>query len=180
MAGNKKSIRKSAKTSSGKALIDHPLRTIDADKLLTLKIYPWTRLEEFRTEHATTMAWYDLRFRLQIGIELARDHFSNSVISEMKDALTIMQAIFDRYKDNGATTWRVTPLEFDILRDALLATDFMEEMVHVKDRNGLYRHVSQELKQIAIDNQRIVDAALEKLQLGTTVSSSQPVFLQRA
>ena len=114
------------------------------------KVRSWVddSLAKFKEGTAGANDWYNLLFRIQVGLELARAFYEDTTIAGMVAAKEACLVVMRRF--NTDTVWRATPGELDEIESGLDAVNTMtgenirRELLHAhyEAREALKKYVA--------------------------------------
>jgi hypothetical protein len=91
-----------------------------------IKRPPRTSLNRFRANQADATDWYNIAFRIRVGVHLAKEEYAQSTVNDMCEAFTFCDVLHNRCKKPNGVDWSVTKQEADYIEDALNAVDIMQ------------------------------------------------------
>jgi hypothetical protein len=114
-----------------------------------IKQPPRTSLRRFREGIADATDWFNISFRIRVGIYLARAEYQQETVEDMTDAFMLCDTIYTRAKQDNGPDWTITPEEIDYIESALDAVDIMQD--ETTRRAQLYAHqVSQKIMHVYV------------------------------
>lgn len=142
MAGNNKSKRKSAGVKD-KLLSNTPILMRNSpSEEKHLQLIPRHYLKQFREGNGSAVGWKALCFRIGVGTELGRAHFTDEVIEPMVESMNALCDISERYvRMNGK--FGAKKEELDIIESGLNVCDVMQEMTKRREQLVAYLKVAK-------------------------------------
>ena len=100
---------------------------IDKQKQEAIKKPPRVSLERFRQNQADATDWYNIAFRIRVGVYVAKAEYVQETLDGMNQAFTLCDLIYANAKKETGPDWSVTPEQIEILQDALDVVDVMQD-----------------------------------------------------
>lgn len=142
MSGNKKSKRVSAGVKD-RLLTNTPVLIRNSPmEEKKLQLIPHHHLRLFREMKGTLLGWKALCFRIGVGTELGRAHFTEEAIEPMVAAMNALCDISERYVRMKGR-FGALPNELDLIESGLNATDVMQDMTKRREHLRAYLKVAK-------------------------------------
>jgi len=100
---------------------------ISKEKQDAIKKPPRTSLRRFIEGNADANDWYNIAFRLRVGVYIAISEYTEETVDGLKSAFGLCDAIHTNAKKETGPDWTITKDQIDILQDALDAVDVMQD-----------------------------------------------------
>ena len=100
---------------------------ISKDKQEAIKKPPRVSLRRFSEGKADATDWYNIAFRIRVGVHIAKQEYVQDTIDEMNRAFTLCDLIYTNAKKDTGPDWSITQEQIESLRDALDAVDIMQD-----------------------------------------------------
>lgn len=91
--------------------------------------------------------WYNVMFRLYVGLELALKHYTEEAVEGMRDGVRACLLVRDRFGASGHKTWRVSPAELMLMSLAMDAGDRIQDELTRQQQLPAYHNAQQLMSQ---------------------------------
>ena len=140
----KKVFRSAAEILAEKRLTEKLQKQHHEDGHRVIKLKPFQALEKFRNGVATVDNWCTIAIRMDVGLVLAKQFFTEDTVKQFEEAHLMIQTLKTRYIETDVV--RASPMEIDLLRMGLEATDSMQDEVSNKDLLDAYEKAVENIK----------------------------------
>lgn len=100
---------------------------ISKEKQDAIKRPPRTSLNRFRTNQADATDWFNVAFRIRVGVHIAKAEYQQQTITGMSEAFTFCDVLYTRAKKDTGPDWTVSADDIEYLESALDAVDVMQD-----------------------------------------------------
>lgn len=100
---------------------------IAKDKQEAIKKPPRVSLRRFFEGKADATDWYNIAFRIRVGVHIAKQEYVQDTIDEMNRAFTLCDLIYTNAKKETGPDWTITQEQIEVIQDALDAVDVMQD-----------------------------------------------------
>lgn len=111
-----------------------------------LKDVPRKSFKAFQDKRATATDWYNLSFRLKVGLEIAKKLYIDETVQGFTESLDATVSIRKRYHASGDTLWEATVEEMALIESGLDAVETMHEENTRRDMRSAYQITDQYMK----------------------------------
>lgn len=113
-----------------KAHICHQSNILSKQERAKVSALIWPSYTRFVSGEPTSTDWYNLLFRIQVGLEMARRFYTDPAIVLMVAAKEACLRIMTRYHQTNG--WSATQVDLDDIKSGLDAVDTMagENIIH--------------------------------------------------
>ena len=119
-----------------------------------IKRIPRLSLQSFKDNKAVTTDWYNITFRIKIGLDIAESEYTNVTINPMVDVLEVCISILNRYRE--LNIWAITRDEVELLENGLDATDEMTDQTTRRVQLDAFHASDKYMKRIVANNNKLV------------------------
>lgn len=92
-----------------------------------IKKPPRISLRRFIDGVADATDWYNIAFRISVGINIAQSDYVQETVDAMKECFNVCEDIFTNAKQETAPVWSITNEQAEYLQEALDAVDTMQD-----------------------------------------------------
>lgn len=92
-----------------------------------IKRPPRTSLNRFRINQADATDWFNIAFRIRVGVHIAKEEYGQDTVKDMSEAFTFCDVLYARAKQDTGPDWSVTTDEIEYLESALDVVDIMQD-----------------------------------------------------
>lgn len=129
-----------------------------------IKRPPRTSLNRFRTNQADATDWFNIAFRIRVGVYLAKEEYAQETLKDMSEAFTFCDVLYTRAKQDTGPDWSITADEADYLQSALDVVDIMQDDTTRRVQLDAH-HVAKKLMGVYVKG---FDSYLAKVKLCVT------------
>ena len=118
-----------------------------------LKAIPRNSLLALATNKGTAKDWYNIAFRLTIGLEIAKEIYTSEASEAIKPLYETAISLMDRYIEEDL--WYINKVEYEELLIGLEATDQMQDETTRRLQLDIFKYADAHVKKlIANGNQK--------------------------
>lgn len=92
-----------------------------------IKKPPRISLQRFKENKADATDWYNIAFRISVGVNIARSDYVQETVDAMIESFSVCESLFVNAKKDSGPHWSATPEQLEYLQEALDAVDQMQD-----------------------------------------------------
>lgn len=116
---------------------------LTSEQKMMLKMAPNLGLVLLIERRGDATDWYNVMFRLYVGLELALKHYTEEAVEAMRDGVRACLLVRDRFGASGQQTWRVSPAEAMMMSLAMDAGDRIQDELTRQQQLPAYHNAQQ-------------------------------------
>lgn len=129
-----------------------------------IKKPPRTSLNRFRSNQADATDWFNIAFRIRVGVHIAKAEYLQETVDDMSQAFTFCDILYTRAKQDTGPDWSITADEAEYIESALDVVDIMQDETTRRVQLDAH-HVAQKLMGVYV---KAFDGYLAKVKVCAT------------
>lgn len=114
-----------------------------------IKRPPRISLNRFKTNQADATDWFNIAFRIRVGVQIAKEEYTQDTIDDMVKVFSFCDALYNRAKRDTGPDWSVSTEEEQYIENALDAVDIMQDETTRKTQLNAH-HIAQKFMRIFV------------------------------
>lgn len=115
----------------------------------SIKLPPRKSLDRFRASCADATDWFNIAFRVRVGVQLAIAEYDRETMKDLTDAFTFCDTLCTRAKKDNGPDWTLTPSEINYIDGVLDWVDIMQDQTTRRAQLDAH-HVAQKLMRVYV------------------------------